>query len=450
MSSSSRITQLGDEIRSIAEKTTLTADDAGRLEALGAEFEKELAADRLARDGFDSDPIGEPGSIQRKRYKDPWALARDGSLEARNTSPKEWKARALSAIEGSQGASDRARETATKVLETDDDAHGSLSRLALLTSDPHYVSAFGEMARTSGANPILSEEEVQAIRRVKSEARAMGLTDNAGGFLIPFQLDPAVINTSDGSYNPVRAVAKQVQATGDTYNPVSAGETSWSWDAEAEEVSDDTSTFAQPSITIHKAQGFVPISMEAFEDAANVAQEVGMLLSAGRSTIEAVAFATGSGTGEPFGIITALNTTGQVVGATTDNQFGSVDVYAVDEALAARYRQSGSAAWFAHRAIQHDIRQFESTSGNLLFPDVTGGVDSPGRLLGNPSYEMEGMDGTIGTGDDYVLVFGDFSHYYIADRSSSVEFVPHLLAPATAVPPVREDGLPPTAWVPIR
>ncbi|PWG74840.1 phage major capsid protein, partial [Enterococcus hirae] len=89
--------------------------------------------------------------------------------------------------------------------------------------------------------------------------RAMSLTDNAGGYLVPFQLDPTVIITSDGSTNPVRQIARKVVATGDTWNGVSSAAVSWSWDAEAAEVSDDATTFAQPSIPIYKAAGFVPI-----------------------------------------------------------------------------------------------------------------------------------------------------------------------------------------------
>jgi len=52
---------------------------------------------------------------------------------------------------------------------------------------------------------------------------------------------------------------------------------SWSWDAEASEASDDAPTFAQPAVDIFEAAWFVPISIEAFQDAANVTQTVGVL-----------------------------------------------------------------------------------------------------------------------------------------------------------------------------
>ena len=57
---------------------------------------------------------------------------------------------------------------------------------------------------------------------------------------------------------------------------------------------------------------------------------------------------------------------------------------------------------------------------------TTLGNDVPINLLGKPAYEAEAMDGAIATGDDYVLVYGDFS-YVIADRiGTTVEFIPHL------------------------
>ncbi len=344
MSSLNRLQEIGNQLRQIADKRTLTAADSQRIEALSAEFEKAHAEFQTQRAReFTSDPIGEPGSIQYRRYNDPWSINRDESLAARNASPSEWRSRALSAIEQMDGPSDAGRANATRIIEEDDDAHGTLARLAVVTSDPTCLRAWSEMLKSGGVSPLLSEQEVQAVRKVKSEARAMGLTDSAGGFLIPFQLDPAVIITSDGSFNPIRRVAKVVQATGDTYNPVSSGAVSWSWDAEAEQVSDDATTFAQPSIAIHKAQGFVPISMEALEDAANVAEEVGRLLAFGRSTLTSQAFVTGSGTGEPFGIITALNTVaGSIVACATSGTFGAVDVYSLDEDLPARYREQRS------------------------------------------------------------------------------------------------------------
>jgi HK97 family phage major capsid protein len=63
-----------------------------------------------------------------------------------------------------------------------------------------------------------------------------------------------------------------------------------------------------------------------------------------------------------------------------------------------------------------------------LFPEA-----SNGELLGAPLLESEAM-ATYTTVDDYVLVYGGFRNYVIADRSSSVEFIPHLFSTGAGRP----------------
>jgi hypothetical protein len=199
---------------------------------------------------IDDDPFGEPRSIPTpSQFANPWNL---DEMRVWNR-PKmeigaELRARALSAIEKMSGTNDQRRKAMTEIIETRDTTDGQLANQALITSHPDYLRAFNKMARNPNA-PNLNVAEQQAVERT------MSLTDSAGGYLVPFQLDPAVIITSDGSLNQIRQVARQVTATGDVWNGVSAGATSWSWDAENAEVSDDTSTFAQPSITIYTGRG---------------------------------------------------------------------------------------------------------------------------------------------------------------------------------------------------
>lgn len=256
--------------------------------------------------------------------------------------------------------------------------------------------------------------------------RAMSLTDSAGGYLVPFQLDPTVIITSAGSRNDIRSKARQVVATGDTWNGVSSAAVSWSWDAEAAEVSDDATTFAQPSIPIYKAAGFVPISLEAMQDEANVAQEVGRLLAFGKDTLEATTLATGTGSAQPTGIVTALAGTASEINAAADDTFAIADVRSLYNALPARYR--GNAAWLANNSIYTLIRAFDTGGGGGFWANLNG--DVPEQLLGRSVLEVEGMDGvvtTTGAVSNFILIFGDLQNYVIADRiGMTVEFIPHL------------------------
>ena len=260
----------------------------------------------------------------------------------------------------------------------------------------------------------------------KALACAMSLTDSAGGYLAPFQLDPTVIVSSSGTLSEIRSAARVVVATSDTWNGVSAANVSWSWDAEATEVSDDAATFAQPSIPNYKAQGFVPISIEALQDEANVAQAVGELLAGGKMDLEGSAFITGTGSGQPTGIITALAASSPtvIVNSATTDTFAASDVYSLHGALPARWRRNAS--WLANNLVYNKIRQFDTAGGNALWAQL--GDGRPAVLLGRQALEAEAMDGTINASqENYTLVFGDMSQFCITDRLGLVtELVPHL------------------------
>lgn len=426
----------GTETRTLAEEDQKywgeLVDEFRRLDAHAQKLEREETKRSLKRnsllghvgrieggsDTYDADPLGEPDSVEAKRFKDPWNTSevRMGlSPEARGS---EFRARALSAIEKMSGANDKIRQAGTQIVERFDSEDGQLSQLVLAISSPDYTRAFAKLARSQGNRGSLTPEENDAVNR------AMSLTDAAGGYLVPFQLDPTVILTSAGSFNQIRQIARSVVATGDVWNGVSAGAVQWSWDAEAAEVSDDSPTFGQPAIPIHKANGFVPISIEAFEDAANVAQEVGTLLAEGKDELEAVTFVTGSGVGQPTGIVTALTGTASVVPTATADTFAVGDLYALDGALPTRHRMRAS--WLANRAIYNLTRRFDTQGGASLW--TTLGGDVPAQLLGRNTYEAEAMDGTItAAASNPIAIFGNFSRYVIADRvGTTVEFIPHL------------------------
>lgn len=377
-------------------------------------------------DGYDLDPFLNPDSVEEKRFKNPWDLS---GVQTYNRSTEEvtseYRSRALCAAEKMPGANDKIRSAATSIIERWDDEDGKLSRLCLALSEPTYLRSWIKLAR----NPMsadLSADERQSVHRVQTLARAMSLTDAAGGYLVPFQLDPTVIITANGSVNQIRRAAREVVAIGDVWNGVSSGAVAWSYDAEAAEVSDDATTFAQPTIPIYKAQGFVPISIEAFQDAANVTAEIGRLLAFGRDVLEANAFSLGTGTGMPTGIVTALVGTSSVVTSAVADTFGIADVYALEGALPARYSGSPSTAWLANRLIYNRIRQFDTAGGAGLWAQLGDGM--PAGLLDHQALISEDMDGVINAAaENYVAVYGDFDNYVIADRiGMTVEFVPHL------------------------
>jgi len=441
---SGRMQDISVEITQYAAKETLTDLEARNFEELTTEFDSlDKQQEKLHRDArssfiaksaakgshnvyrgdaLSSDPLGEPDSIENRSFQDPWNLDEmrmyPGNPQGRVS---ELRARALSAIERMHGTTEARRKGMTDLVEL----HPQLAEQALVTSHPDYLRYWAKRMRY-GNDYTPTPSEQQAVNR------AMSLTTTEGGFLIPFQLDPAVIVTSDGSLNEIRQAARVVVATGNLWNGVSSGAVTWSWDTEAAEVSDDATTFAQPTVAVHMARGFVPISIEAAMDEANVTSEVGSLLAFGKDTLEAAAFATGSGSGQPFGIVTALAGGASVVSSATTDVFAIADVYATHDALPARYR--ARSAWLANNLIYSLIRQFDTAGGAGLWERI--GDGRPAELLGRSAYESENMDGVItALADNNSLIMGDFSNYVIADRiGTTVETIPHLFATANNLP----------------
>lgn len=392
-------------------------------------------------DNLDADIIGEIDSISETRgIADPWDVTEIRLGLTPQSLAGEYRSRAMTAIERMQGTTDNRREAMTKMVERYDTRSAKLSQQLLATSSPSYVRAFGKLAQNWGKSEVLTERERRAVER------AMSLADSSGGYLVPFQLDPSVILTSDGSLNEIRQIARQVVATGDVWHGVSAGNVQWSFDQVAgqvpqdeagagtggvTEVSDDTPTFAQPTITVKTARGFVPISLEAFQDESNVAAEIGRLLADGKDELESQVFITGTGNLQPAGLITRLaaSPTAEILSASA-TAFGLADLYTMEGSLPARYRRRAS--WLANNSLYNLTRQFDTSGGAALWARL--GEGRPDGLLGRPAYEAEAMDGTVETGtDNYVLVFGDFQYYVIADRiGMTVEFVPHLFGGSDA------------------
>lgn len=424
-----------DEHRKRLERAAKLAEvRTGAAQVPGRRLRVEAGSSQGSRSDYDRDAILEPDSIEECRFRNPWDLSEMRTYgRAPDEVAGELRARALSAIEKMQGCSDNVREAATQIIEKFDDERGTIAQQCLATSSPAYLRAWSKLARNHGAS--LTDEEKRAV----DEVRAMSLTDSAGGYLVPFQLDPTVIITSDGSRNDIRRFARQVVATGDVWHGVSAGAVQWSFAPEASEASDNAPTLAQPKVEVRKAQGFVPISIEAFEDAANVTAEVAKLLAFGKDELEAKVFIDGDATSnQPIGLITALDTAAATtkVDPAAPETFAVGDVYKVQGSLPARYR--ANASWLANNLTYNTIRNFDSAGGSALWERI--GADRPPLLLGRPAGEAEEMRSTVDidpakTEDNYILVFGDFQHYVIADRiGMTVEFIPHLFGATNRFP----------------
>jgi HK97 family phage major capsid protein len=433
-------------------KTLLDADDydeTAQSRVAEIETELEVITDRRDKIANIIRLAQVPGALQPGIPYGPGDANRGPTLSSRDTD-EPWQAtrgrdpiqvqgshteildRAKRAIEASHVEADAAENTWRHVEAGGRDS--TMARYVTAVSDPAYRSAFLKIARDPEHGQMeWTQEEGGAYQTTMLAMRAMSLGSGpVGSYAVPFTLDPSFQITGTGSSNPFRGIARTVQTMTNSWNGVTAGQVSASWDPEASEVSDDSPTLTQPSIPIYTLRLFVPISIEASMDITNIAEEVSILFADARDNAEAVAFATGSGSGQPKGVMTAVGAvTASRVSATTSATYGLVDVYKVANSLAPRHRPN--ATWAMENTTINLTRQFGITGNYSDFTvDLTSGP--PSFLLGKPLVESSAITSTLTSGND-VAIYGNFQRFVIADRAGmTVEFVPHLFSTGNGRP----------------
>jgi HK97 family phage major capsid protein len=339
------------------------------------------------------------------------------------------------------------------------DRYGLAGRYLEAVSDPNYESAFWRLLRDPQFGHVgMTDAETHAIRRAQSvmrerdfvegRERAMSLTTTSGGFAVPFVLDPSVLRVSDGAINPYRSISNVEVIGVDEWRGVSSAGITATFQAEAAAVTDASPTLAQPVVSTEMARAFVPYSIEVGMDWASFQNEMAGLFADAKDVLEATKFAVGSGTNEPFGVITGATT---LFTASNTNSLVVADLYGVHNALGPRFRTR--ATWTLNNAVADRIRQLDTAGGaNLWSANLTlrtaavPATLTDGRmgadLLGKPVYEATAQSGAFTTGQK-VAVVGDYSRAYkIVDRvGMNIEIIPHLFGAAQGNLPTGQQGL---------
>lgn len=308
-----------------------------------------------------------------------------------------------------------------------------IARRILVTENDAYRDAWLKLVTDPHAAGMLSDDERQAVRAFNEYRAASEGTTTAGGFGVPVFIDPSIILTAQGSGNPFLSIARQVNVNTNAWKGVSSAGVTWSFDAEASAVSDDSPTLAQPITTVFMARGFIPFSIEIGQDYPGFADEMSMLLSTGYDELLVDKFTRGSGTGEPKGILTCLSANTNVrVKVNTNPGISINDPYNVWQAVPQRNRRNAS--WLMNVAVNNAIRQLGTSN---VYHGYT--VNLPqgfaDTLFNSGVYESPYMPvtTTVTTATEGYAIVGDFSNYVIARRGGmSVELIPQIFQQATA------------------
>ena len=162
----------------------------------------------------------------------------------------------------------------------------------MITGSLEYQQIFAKMViaglRGMPEASGLTGEEQQLVQR----AMAAG-TGSAGGFAVPFQLDGTIVRTSNLNINPFRAICRQQLITSNTWGQATSGGMTAMYAAEAAQATDNSSTLAQPTFAVQRAQSFAPVSYELSEDWDAILDEVGSLIQEAKDDLEAAKFMAG-------------------------------------------------------------------------------------------------------------------------------------------------------------
>jgi HK97 family phage major capsid protein len=412
-----RMTQIRSDIDGLEQIEEPTEEDHVRLDALLSEHD-DLATEleplaereqrvaevraRAAQETTRVEPItGTPDLVVRKSTKDPFA---DLDQVRQHMMPmSEVRARAAGAVEAYAARDDHwaldhdAAENVTELIYKRGKNFGkAISEQILVTGSPEYLAAFEQYLSDPGGF---------------STRAALSLTPANGGYLVPFTLDPTIILTNASSANPYRQIANVKTTTTNNWNGVTSAGVTAEWTAEGTEAADATPTVGPLQITPQKADAYLFGSFEVLSDS-DFSQQLPELLADAKDRIEETAFAVGTGSGQPKGVITA---------GTSQNRSGTAatgpvaqDVYALMAALPARFRGPRARnVWLANLTTINSLRNVPSFTGS--FNAIVNDSGSTPTMLGKPLLESTSILGTFTTGNK-VLAYLDGNQYYIVDR----------------------------------
>ena len=312
----------------------------------------------------------------------------------------ELRERAMDAIEMVASRSmiqhDWAEEATRKVSDGGYFAGNNIARHILETGTPEYYDAFEKYIR--------DPEHMSTATRA-----ALNLGVASGGYLLPFVLDPTIVLTNNASANPYRRISNVKTTTSSTWNGVTSAGITAAWLAEGAATTDQSPTVGNIVITPLKAAAWVFGSFEVLSDT-DFGQQLPRLLADAKDRLEEAAFATGTGTAQPTGVVVGATTTQTTV---TTGAYVIADVYNIHAALPPRFRNSASCAWVANVAQINRTRALDTAMGSSFWTNL--GKDQPEQLMGKPIYESSSIDPVLTT-THKPMVFGDFSNYYIVDR----------------------------------
>ena len=281
------------------------------------------------------------------------------------------------------------------------------------TATTEYNEAFWNMMR--GINTM----EVR-------DALSVGVDQN-GGFTVPDEFERQLVQALEEN-NIFRSLAKTIHTnSGTRMIPIATDSGSASWIEEGAAIQESDMSFAQETLSAYKLGCMIKVSNELLNDSAfNIAAHIAQRFGVRFGNAEEDAFINGTGPSanpqttpsQPTGILTSLtpsagNTTANAQTVHFDN------IYKLYYSLKSPYRRK--AAFLCNETLLLQLMLIKDKNDNYIWKPGLNQAE-PDTILGRPIHTSGYMPAITGNAtqdkNKKVLLFGDFSYYWIADRQN--------------------------------
>ena len=303
--------------------------------------------------------------------------------------------------------------------------------LAAPTSTPVQMAPSAQ--KKPAVSPIATEEYSKAFwdnmrGNMSLEVRnALSVGENeSGGYTVPDEFHRQLIQALEEN-NIFRTLAHVIRTNSGTRTiPIAADNGKASWVEEGNAIGESDLTFSVQTLSAYKLACAIRVSNELLHDSAfDIAGHIATRFGVRFGNAEEDAFINGKGVSadpittpsEPTGILTTLADPSVQTEGSTVISFD--DVYKLFYALKAPYRQR--AKFLCNETALLQLMLLKDGNGQYIWkPGLD--IGKPDTILGHQIYTSTYMPAIEGDAakdaGKKVLLFGDFSYYWIADRTN--------------------------------
>lgn len=269
------------------------------------------------------------------------------------------------------------------------------------------ASGNGEGLRTSAE---YKEAFWAAMRKqfVAGIKNALSVGDKEdGGYLVPDEFEKKILDAIEQE-NVFRTLATAVQTSaGEKKIPITTAHGAAAWVDEFESIPESDEKFGVVKLGAHKMATIIRVSEELMHDSVfDLEGYLAKEFAKRFGRLEEEAFIDGDGAHKPLGILRDC----QFI-ETAEKEITAEDIIDLYHSVPVQYRSRGT--FLASDAVIKEIRKLKDEKGDFICAPFKEGV--PDTILGRPYKTSFFMPDKVKLGTK-VLLFGDFSQYWIADR----------------------------------